>query len=58
MVEIMDGRVGKRSVERVWYVANKHFITLSHFTHSVYLHSPSARENTDATYEITHHISH
>ena len=22
MVEILDGRVGKRSVERVWYVIN------------------------------------
>ena len=45
-------------------VYNKQFITLSnceilrHFTHSLYLHSLSARENTDATREVTRHISH
>ena len=61
MVEILDGRVGKHSVERVRYVI-KQFITLSHceiwshFTRSLYLHSPSAHENTDTTHEITRHI--
>ena len=39
------------------------FITLghceiwSHFTRTLYFHSPLAHENTDATCEITRHIS-
>ena len=59
MVEIMDGRVGKRSVERVRYVINilLYFEIWSPFTHSLYLHLPSARENTDTTRELTRHIS-
>ena len=62
MVEILDGRLGKRSVERVRY-NNKQFITLghceiwSHFTRTLYFHSPSARDNTVATREISRHIS-
>ena len=58
MVEILDGRLGKRSVERVRY-----FITLGHceiwihFTRTLYFHSPSARDNTVATREICH-ITH
>ena len=61
MFEMLDGRVGKHSVEQVRY-AKKQFITShceiwSHFTRSLYLHSPSARENTDTTREITCHIS-
>ena len=61
-VEILDGRLGKRSVERVRYV-NKQFITLghcviwSHFTRTLYFHSPSARDNTVATHEIWSHIT-
>ena len=63
MVEILDGRLGKRSVERVRYVCNKQFITLghfeiwSHFTRTLYFHSPSAHDNTVATREISRHIS-
>ena len=55
----MDGRVGKRSVERVRYVINNllYFEIWSPFTHSLYLHLPSARENTDTTRELTRHIS-
>ena len=59
MVEILVGRGGKHSVE---YVINN-LLHLSHceiwsqFTRSLYLHSPSARENTDTTHEITRHIS-
>ena len=62
MVEILDGRVGKHSVERVRYVINK-FITLghceiwSHFTCTLYFHLPLARDNTDATREISRHIT-
>ena len=62
MVEILDGRLGKRSVERVRYVI-KQFITLghceiwSHFTPTLYFHSPSARDNTVATREISRNIS-
>ena len=62
MVEILDGRLGKRSVERVRYVI-KQFITLghceiwSHFTRTLYFHSPSARDNTFATREISRHIT-
>ena len=58
MVEILDGRLGKRSVERL----NKQFITLghceiwSHFTRTLYFHSPSARDNTVATRDISRHI--
>ena len=56
MVEILDGRPGKRSV------CNKQFITLGHceiwrhFTRTLYFHSPSARDNTVATREISRHI--
>ena len=44
-------------------VCNKQFITLghseiwSHFTRTLYFHSPSARDNTVATREISRHIS-
>ena len=61
MVEILDGRLGKRSVERV-KVCNKQFITLGHcemwrhFTRTLYFHSPSARDNTVITREISRHI--
>ena len=61
MVEILDGRVCNRSVERK--VCNKQFINLghceiwSHFTRTLYFHSPSARDNSDASHEISHHIS-
>ena len=61
MVEILDGRLGKRSVERV-KVCNKQFITLSHceiwrhFTRTLYFHSPAARDNTVATREISRDI--
>ena len=57
MVEILEGRLGKRSVERVRY--NKQFITLGHceiwrhFIRTLYFHSPSAV----ATREISGHIS-
>ena len=44
MVEILDGRVGKHSVERVRYVINNLLIShceiWSHFTPTLYLHSP------------------
>ena len=42
-------------------VCNKQFITLghceiwSHFTRTLYFHSPSARDNTVATREISRH---
>ena len=58
MVQILDGRLSKRSVERVRYVANRQFITQghceiwSHFTRTLYFHTPSARDNTVATREI------
>ena len=43
-------------------VCNKQFITLghckiwSHFTRTLYFHSPSARDNTVATHEISRHM--
>ena len=54
MVEILNGCVGKRSIERVRYVINNllhfgHCKIWSHFTRTLYFHSPSARDNTDAT---------
>ena len=57
-VKILDGRLGKRSVERVRYVINNllHLIW-SHFTRTLYFHSPSARDNTVTTREISRHIS-
>ena len=63
MVEILDGRLGKRSVERVRYVINNllHLVIVkliwSHFSRTLYFHSPSARDNTVATREISRHIS-
>ena len=60
MVEILDGRLGKRSVERVKYVINNllHLVIVkiwSHFTRTLYFHSPSARDNTVSTREISCH---
>ena len=58
MVEILDWiEVGKWSVEQVRCVINNllHLELWSHFTRSLYLHSHSAHENTDATREITRH---
>ena len=57
MVEILDGRVGKRSVERVRYVINNllhygHCEIWSHFTRTLYFHSRSARDNIYATREM------
>ena len=55
MVEILDGRLGKRSDERVRYVINNllHFCEIwRHFTRTLYFHSPSARDNTVTTREI------
>ena len=54
MVEILDRRLDKRSVERVRYVI--HCEIWSHFTRTLYFHSPSARDNTVATREISRHI--
>ena len=54
MVEILDGREGNVSVERVRYVI---YSMWSHFTCSLYFHSPLARANTDAAHEIYLHIS-
>ena len=53
MVEVLGGRLGKHSVERVRYVINN--LLLSHFTRTLYFHSPSARDNTVATHEISRH---
>ena len=51
MVEILDGRLGKHSVERVRYVINNllHLVIVNH--------SPSARDNTITTRKISRHIS-
>ena len=47
MLEIMDGRVGKHSVECVRYVITLgHCEIWSHFTRTLYFHSTSARDNT------------
>ena len=51
MVEILDGRLVKRSVERVRYVINNllHLVIVKYgdiFTRTLYFHSPSARDNT------------
>ena len=61
-VEIPDERLSKRSVERVSYVINNllHLVIVkySHFTRSLNFYSPSTRDNTVSTREISHHISH
>ena len=62
MVEILDGRLGKRSVERVRYVINNllHLVIVKYGVISLVLyffHSPSARDNTVNTPEISRHIS-
>ena len=59
MVEILDGRVGKRSVERVRYVINNllHLVIVKYGVSLYYFHSTSTRDNTDATREISRHIS-
>ena len=61
MVEILDGRLGKRSVERVGYEINNLLLLVivkyRHFTRTLYFHSPSARDNTVATHEISRHIT-
>ena len=51
------------SVQLSEKVCNKQFITLGHceiwrhFTRTLYFHSPSARDNTVATREISRHIT-
>ena len=63
MIDILDGKLGKRSVERVRYVINNllHLVNVKHGVISLvltlYFHSPSARENTVATREISRHIT-
>ena len=63
MVEIFDGSLGKHSVERVRYVINNllHLVIVKYgvisLVHTLYFHSPSARDNTVATREISRHIS-
>ena len=52
MVEILDGRLAKRSVEQ--------FITVKYgviFTSTLYFYSPWDRDNTVFTREIYRHIS-
>ena len=61
MFEILDGRLGKRSVERVKYVINNllHLVIVKYGDISLitlYFYSPSARDNTVATREISRHI--
>ena len=46
-------------MEELVRVQLSEFITLghcSHFTRTLYFHSPSARDNTDTTHEISRHI--
>ena len=62
MVEKLDGRLGKRSVERVRYVINNllHLVIVKYgdiSLVSLYFHSPSALDNTVATREIFRHIT-
>ena len=63
MVEILDGRLGQHSVERVRYVINNllHLVIVKYGDISLVLcistHSPSARGNTVATREISRHIT-
>ena len=61
MVEILDGRLGQCSVERVNYVINNllHLVILKYVDISLvllYFHLPAARNNTVATREIYRHI--
>ena len=57
MVEILDGRLDQRSVERVRYVINHllHLVIVK-YARTLYFHSPLARDNTVATREISRHI--
>ena len=57
MVEILDGRLGKRSVERVRYVINNllHLVIVKYGVISLVLYS--ARDNTVTTRERSRHIS-
>ena len=62
MVEIFDGRVGRCSVERVRYVINNllHLAIVKYGVISLVLCISSRFrlvKNTDATREVTHHIS-
>ena len=64
MVELLDARLGKSSVERVRYVINNllHLVIVKYGNISLILcisnfHSPTARDNTVATHEISRHIT-
>ena len=62
MVELLDARLGKRSVERVRYVINNllHLVIVKSGDISLVLyisHSSSARDNTVGTLEISRHIT-
>ena len=58
MFEILVGRLGKHSVERVGYVINNllHLVNVKYGV-ILYFHSPSAHDNTVATHEISRHIT-
>ena len=61
MVEILDGKLGQHSVERVRYVINNllhygHCEIWRHFTRTLYFHLLAARDNAVATREISRHI--
>ena len=55
MVEILDGRLGKRLVEQ--FITLSHCEIWNHFARTLYFHSPWARDNTVVTREIYRHIS-
>ena len=62
MVEILDGRLGKCLVERVWYVINNllHLVILKYGVISLVLCISThiqARDKTVTTREISRHIS-
>ena len=58
MVEILDVRLGKRSVERVMYVINNllHLVIVKYGDISLVI-CISALDNTVATREISRHIT-
>ena len=60
MVEILDGSVGKRSVEHVKYVINNllHLVIVKYGLISLVLCISTSRDNTDATREISLHADH
>ena len=57
MEELVSVQLSESGTCNKQFIIPGHCGIWSHFTRTLYFHSPSARDNTDATREISRHIS-